>query len=250
MPGPFPLSQKDFGNQKGVNLANGTANTDAANVGQVNSAAAGAQAAAQSYTDAQIAGLTSGQTPKGTVRAAVTTNVNITTPGSSLDGLTPANGDIFLLTGQTTGSQNGPYRWNGASVAMTRATNWDETTETILGSYWIVREGSLADTFALLTNDSFVLGTTTAAFKFVGIAAAAAAEGYSELCPTTVAGGTWTITHGLTLTAPPIVQVYRASSPFDLVEVAVRAPSTSQVVIAPDVALAAGEFRAVIRKTV
>lgn len=251
MPGPAALSQKDFGNLRGINLAPAVAGTDAAQLSQAQSLATAAQSSAQSYTDAQIAGLTSGQTPKGTVRAATTTNVNITTPGSTIDGLTPAVGDVFLLTGQTTGSQNGPYRWNGASVAMTRATNWDESTETILGSYWIVREGSLQDTFALLTNDSFTLGTTTGTFKFVGIAAAAVVEGYSETCPATTAGGSWTITHGLTLTAPPIVQVYRVAAPGDLVDVAVRCPSPySQVTIAPDVALAAGEFRASIRKVV
>ncbi len=248
MPGPVALSHKDFNQTKGVNLAPGQSATDVAQLGQAQSLAAAAEANAKGYTDAQLVGLASGQTPKGTVRAATTTNVNITSPGSTIDGLTPAAGDIFLLTGQTTGSQNGPYRWNGASTAMTRASNWDEQSEAVLGSYWIVREGSLQDTFALLTNDAFTLGTTTATFKFVGIAAAVVADGYTELCPVVNAAGTWTITHGLTLTCPPIVQVYRVASPYDLMDVAVRVPSTSQVQIAPDLALAAGEFRAVIKR--
>lgn len=251
MPGPAALSAKDFGNLPGKNLAAGVTGTDVAQVSQAQGYASTAETNAKAYTDSQLAGLASGQTPKGTVRAATTTNVNITSPGSTIDGLTPAVGEVFLLTGQTTGSQNGPYVWNGASVAMTRAGNWDQQAEAVLGSYWIVREGSLADTFALLTNDAFTLGTTTATFKFVGIAAAAVVEGYSETCPVVNAGGTWTITHGLTLTAPPVVQVWRAAAPGDLVDVAVRCPSPySQVTVAPDVALAAGEFRAVIRKTV
>ena len=210
MPGPFPLSQKDFGNQRGVNLLAGSANTDAANVGQVTSAASSAEANSRSYTDSQLAGLASGQTLKGTVRAATTTNVNITSPGSTIDGLTPAAGDVFLLTGQSTGSQNGPYTWNGASAAMTRATNWDTAGEAVVGSYWIVREGSNADTFALLTNDSFTLATTVAMFKFVGMAQAAVVDGYTEQCPATAAGGTWTVTHSLG-TDKVIAQVYRVA---------------------------------------
>ncbi len=247
MPGPAPLSQTDFGNQKGVNLANGTANTDAANVGQVNTAAAAAQTNANAYTDSQLAGLASGQTPKGKVRAAVTTNVNITSPGSTLDGLTPATGDVFLLTGQSTGSQNGPYRWNGATSAMTRASNWDEQAEAVTGSYWIVLEGSLQDTFALMTNDAFTLGTTVAAFKFVGITQAAVADGYTEQCPSTTAGGTWTVTHNLG-TDKVLVMIYRTASPKDLVTAAVRRPSTSQVTIHPDIALAAGEYEVVVKR--
>jgi hypothetical protein len=125
-------------------------------------------AATKNYVDTQLAGLTSGQVLKGSVRAAVTTNVNLASPGTTLDGLTAANGEIYLLTAQTTGSQDGPYVYNGSGSAMTRATNWDTSGEAVLGSYWIVREGTKADTFALLTNDSAItLGTTTPVFTFI-----------------------------------------------------------------------------------
>jgi hypothetical protein len=125
-------------------------------------------AATKIYVDNAFASLASGQVIKGSVRAAVTANVNIASPGATLDGLTAANGEIFLLTAQSTGTQNGPYVFNGSGSAMTRATNWDTSAEAALGSYWIVREGSKADNFAILTNDTAItLGTTTPAFAFI-----------------------------------------------------------------------------------
>lgn len=131
-------------------------------------------AATKKYVDDAFASLSSGQVIKGSVRAAVTSNVNISSPGTTLDGLTAANGEIYLLTAQTTGSQCGPYVYNGSGSAMTRATNWDSSGEAALGSYWVVREGSKADTFAILTNDTAItLGTTTPAFIFISAGGAA-----------------------------------------------------------------------------
>ena len=117
--------------------------------------------ATKAYVDSQLAGLVSGQTLKGAVRVSTNANINIATPGATIDGVAMATGDTVLLYGQTTGSQNGPYIWNGAAVAMTRAANWDSSAEAVLGSYWIVREGSRADTFAVMSNDTaFTLGTS------------------------------------------------------------------------------------------
>lgn len=130
-------------------------------------------AATKNYVDGQLAGLASGQVLKGSVRAAATSNVSVASAPVTVDGITPTSGDVFLLTGQTTGAQNGPYVWTAAGSAMTRASNWDSSTEAVLGSYWIVREGSNADVFALLTNDTPVtLGTTTPTFVFRGSAGA------------------------------------------------------------------------------
>lgn len=247
MPGPAAISHVDFNNLKGVNVGAGSANTDLPNVGQVTTAATTAENNAKAYTDNQLAGLASGQTLKGTVRAATATSVTIASPGSTIDGITPAAGDVFLLTGQSTGSQNGPYVWNGASAAMTRALNWDVAAEAVIGSYWIVREGTNADTFALLTNDAFTLGTTTATFKFVGMSQAATVNSYTEVCPATTAGATWTVTHNLG-TDKVVAQVWRTAAPKYLVEVLIGRPSASQVTVHPDVALAAGEFEIVVQK--
>lgn len=130
-------------------------------------------AATKNYVDTSLASVASGSVLKGAVRVATTTNVNLASPGSTLDGITMATGELFLATGQTTGSQNGPYVFNGAASAATRALNWDTTGEAVLGSYWIVQQGTNADTFAMMTNDTAItLGTTTPAFTFRGASGA------------------------------------------------------------------------------
>lgn len=208
----------------------------------------GAQdAATRNYVDTQVAGLVSGQTLKGTVRAVATSNVNIASAPATVDGITPSNGDVFLLTAQSTGSQNGPYVWTSAGAAMTRATNWDTSAEAVLGSYWVVREGTHADKYALLTNDTTItLGTTTPTFTFIG-AAASTVNGYTETSPSISAGGTWTITHGLN-SKSLLIQVFREGSPYDDVDVRTERATVNTVNVLPDVALASGEFRAVIMK--
>lgn len=149
-----PTADVAMGSHKITGLLDGTSAQDAISKNQL---------------DTALASLASGQTLKGAVKAAATTNVSISAAPSTIDGVTGAPGDIFLLTGQTTGAQNGPYVYGTAGAALTRATNWDTTGEAVLGSYWIVQQGTNADTFALLTNDTAItLGTTTPTFVFRG----------------------------------------------------------------------------------
>lgn len=130
-------------------------------------------AATKNYVDTSLASVASGSVLKGAVRGAALTNINIASAPSTIDGITPTNGDIFLLTGQTTGSQNGPYVWTAAAAVMNRATNWDTSGEAVLGSYWIVEQGTNADTFAMMTNDTAItLGSTTPTFLFRGASGA------------------------------------------------------------------------------
>lgn len=201
-------------------------------------------AATRNYVDSTLSSVTSGQTPKGTVRAVSTTNVNIASAPATIDGITPAAGDVFLLTAQTTGSQNGPYVWTAAAAAMTRATNWDTNAKAVVGSYWIVREGTQADKFALMTNDTFTLGSTAAAFIYIGVATASTPF---EQDLGNGASQSFALAHNFGTRAVNVV-VYRVASPYDEVDVYVERTDTNTVTIKPDVVWAAGEFHAVVSK--
>lgn len=104
---------------------------------------------------------------KDSCRVAVETNVNIASPGASLDGVSMNNGDRVLLTGQTTASQNGIYVFNGAASAMTRATDADEDSEVTSQLRTGIEEGTRANFVAYLTtNDPIVVDTTNLSFSF------------------------------------------------------------------------------------
>lgn len=141
-----------------------------ANVGDPTSAA---DAVSLQYLESQLSGMTSGQILKGSVRVASTANVSLSSPGATIDGVTMAANDIVLLAGQTDATQNGPWVWTAAGTALSRPQNWNSDATAQLGSYWIVREGSQADTFGLLTNDApITLGTTPITIIFRGAAGA------------------------------------------------------------------------------
>lgn len=126
-------------------------------------------AATKNYVDTQLAGVAGGLVLKGAVVCAPSTNITLTAPGATIDGVTMTNPMTILLTGQTTQSANGPYVWTGPSTTLTRATNWSTSAQAVLGSYWVVEQGANADTFAIMTNDSTItLGTTNLTFAFRG----------------------------------------------------------------------------------
>src|ERR1044071_2271262 len=130
------------------------------------------EAATKAYVDAQLSSQASGLVFKGSVRAATATNINTAAAPATIDGVAPSAGDVFLLTSQTTGSQNGPWVWASAGAAMTRPANFDTAGEAVPGSLWVVRQGTFDNQLAILANDTFVLGTTTGTFVFINPAAA------------------------------------------------------------------------------
>lgn len=230
-----PDSAVAFGGQQITGLADGTVSTHAATKGQL---------------DAAIAALSGGLAFKGAARVATTANITLATPGATIDGVAPTSGDVVLLTGQSTGSQNGPYVWTGSAAALTRPPNWDSAGEAVPGSMWIVQQGTFDNQLAILSNDTFVLNTTTGTFVFLNPASAADNDtGYTAVCPAVSAGATWTVTHSLGSKAV-IVQVYRTGSPFDDVDVYFTRSDTNTVLLMPDIAMAAGEFTVVVSKVV
>lgn len=207
-------------------------------------------AATKSYVDASISTFSGGLVFKGKVRAATATNVSITSAPATIDGVTPTAGDVFLLMGQTTGTENGPRVWTAAGAAMNLPSNWDTTSDATPGSLWVVQQGTYDNQLAIMTNDAFTLGTSTAAFVFLNPAAAADNDvGYSETCPAVSAGGAWAVNHNLG-TKLLQISVFRSASPYDDVEVAITRDTTNQINIKPDVATVSGEYTVVVSKVV
>ena len=138
-----PTSSVGLGSQKITGLADGTAATDAAPVGQVQASA-------------------NGLDPKASVRVASTGNITIATAlnsGDTIDGVTLANGDRVLVKDQTDKTENGI--WVVGSTPA-RSTDADGAGELSGGSFTFVEEGTAnADVgYVITTNGSITPGTT------------------------------------------------------------------------------------------
>lgn len=140
----------DHTNQRIINVASPTLDTDAAN---------------KIYVDNVAQGLTW----KMAARVASTGNVTIATPGATIDGVTLANGDRVLLKDQTTGSENGIYVFNGAGSPLTRATDFNSSAKVSAGSALSIAEGTVNGdkTYVLVTDNPINLGTTALVFSLM-----------------------------------------------------------------------------------
>ncbi|MER5649594.1 hypothetical protein [Streptosporangium sp. NPDC002524] len=125
-----PTAALNAGGQRWTNGATPTSDTDLVIKSYVDAAVANARAG--------IAGV------KDPVRVASLANINLASPGATVDGVTMVSGDRFLATAQTTTTQNGVYTWSGASVAATRATDADAAGEVLDGTIVSVAEGTSA----------------------------------------------------------------------------------------------------------
>ena len=118
-------------------------------------------AATKRYVDALVEGLNW----KDNVRVASTSNVNISSPGSSIDGVTLSVGDRVLLKDQTDPKENGIYIFNGATSPLTRAPDASTASE-LINAVVVVDEGSSnAGTTWRQTNIISALGTDDVVFQ-------------------------------------------------------------------------------------
>lgn len=106
---------------------------------------------------------------KKSVRVATTANLNLASPGSSIDGVTLSSGDRVLVKNQNAGSQNGIYVFAGSSSVMTRANDANADGELSAGSLIPVEQGSTyADTLWMVATDGAIaIGTTSISFSQV-----------------------------------------------------------------------------------
>jgi hypothetical protein len=108
---------------------------------------------------------------KQSTRVATVTNVTLSGGAPSLvDGVSLSLGDRVLVTGQTTGSQNGLYYvttlGSGADGTWARTSDSNETGEIEAGMIVMVTEGIIyADTqWKLITDDPITINTTALTF--------------------------------------------------------------------------------------
>lgn len=153
-------------------------------------------AATKAYVDAVAAGLEL----KASCRLASTVDVPGTYVGTptftltevgfgalSVDGVTPSVGDRILLKNQTDGKQNGIWTVTvvgsaGASYVLTRATDFDSSSEILTGAFTFITAGStLTSTgWTLITAATITLDTTSLSFtQFSGAGSITAGDGLS-----------------------------------------------------------------------
>ena len=153
------LNGIDVNNKQITGVADGSAANDAVNKSQLDNA---------------IRGLDW----KPEVIAASTANVNLASPGTSLDGVTLTNPSRILLKDQTAPAENGIWIWTGSGTALTRALDADSGDE-LSGATVTVQRGTVnADrVYRVTTDDTITVGTTAITFAQVGGGGAGKAAG-------------------------------------------------------------------------
>lgn len=125
----------------------------------------------KAYVDSAIEGLAF----KDSARVATQGNINIASPGATIDGIAMAANDRVLVRAQSAASENGVYIWNGAAVPMTRAldaSTFDELEQAVIS----VEEGSSADATFRQTEVNGTLGSSAVTWTSFGTSAPAATE--------------------------------------------------------------------------
>lgn len=113
---------------------------------------------------------------KDNVRAGSTGNVNLASPGTTLDSVTLVSGNRVLLKNQTAPAENGIYVWTGSASPLTRAAD-GSTGEELVNAVVIVDEGSTnAATKWRQTQVAITLGTTGVVFESFADSVADASE--------------------------------------------------------------------------
>lgn len=155
----------DLGGGKITSLGTPTASTDAVT---------------KAYADA----IASGLSPKVSCVVATTANLSTTYSGTpnfkltatsngaiSIDGVSLSLNDRVLVKNQSTASQNGIYYvstvGDGSNpYVLTRATDFDQSSETLSGTYTFITSGSTnaATGFILTTTGTITLDTTSLTF--------------------------------------------------------------------------------------
>lgn len=230
----------------------------------------------KSYVDSAIEGLSW----KDSVRVSTQANLNLASPGATIDGITMASQDRFLVRSQSTASENGIYIWNGASTAATRALDASTFAE-LEQAVVTVEEGTDAGTTWRQTQVNGTIDSSTVTWTSFGTSSPSASEttaGIAELATqaevdagtddarivTPLKLKTWsgalkrfaanvgdgsntsyTITHNLG-TRDLVIRVFPNSGNYDDVEVDVYRPTTNTATLIFATAPASNAYRVVV----
>lgn len=248
----------------------------ASKVVNVPSPSAAGDVVPKSYVDSLVEGLAW----KDSCRVATQANINLSSPGSTIDGITMASQDRVLVRSQSTASENGIYVWNGSAVAMTRSLDASTFAE-LEQAVTTVEEGTSAGTSYRQDQVNGTIDSSTVTWVTFGTAAPAASEstaGIAELATqaevdagtddlrivtplklatwsgrirkysTSIGDGSatsYTITHSLN-TRDVIIRVFPNSGNYDDVEVDVYRPSTTTATLVFATAPASNAYRVVV----
>lgn len=133
-------------------------------------------AAGQPVIHEQLLSAIEGLDWKDAVRGAAQGNVNLASPGATIDAIAPISGvDRWLLYNQTAIDENGIYIWNGAASAMTRALDASTGPE-LEGAVVSVKEGTDAGVTFRQTQVDITLETDDVIWETFGTSVPAATE--------------------------------------------------------------------------
>lgn len=230
----------------------------------------------KSYVDSLVEGLAW----KDSCRVATQGNINLASPGATIDGITIASQDRVLVRSQSTASENGIYVWNGSAVAMTRALDASTFAE-LEQAITTVEEGTNAGTTWRQDQINGTIGSSSISWVAFGTSAPSASEstaGITELATqaetdagtddlrivtplkltnwsgrlrkvsTDVGDGSatsYTVTHNLN-TRDVIVRVFPNSGQYDDVEVDVQRTGVNTVAVVFATAPASNAYRVVV----
>lgn len=248
----------------------------ASKVVNVPSPSAAGDVVPKSYVDSLVEGLAW----KDSCRVATQANINLSSPGSTIDGITMASQDRVLVRAQSTASENGIYVWNGSAVAMTRSLDASTFAE-LEQAITTVEEGTSAGTSYRQDQVNGTIDSSTVSWVTFGTSAPAASEttaGIAELATqaetdagtddlrivtplklanwsgrlrkvaANVGDGSatsYTVTHNLN-TRDVIVRVFPNSGQYDDVEVDVQRTGVNTVAVVFASAPASNAYRVVV----
>ena len=240
------------------------------------SPSASGDAVPKSYVDSLVEGLAW----KDSCRVSTQANLNLSSPGATIDGITMASQDRVLVRVQGTASENGIYVWNGSAGAMTRSLDASTFAE-LEQAVTTVEEGTSAATTWRQDQINGTIGSSSISWVAFGTSAPAASEttaGIAELAtqaetdtgtddarivtplklanwsgrlrkvPANVGDGSatsYTVTHNLN-TRDVIVRVFPNSGQYDDVEVDVQRAGVNTVAVVFAIAPASNAYRVVV----